>query len=771
MSAPNNSETIDITPNPRVLRMLGEIDFKAWQCLCEIIDNSIDSFSNCQLEKDGEKPSIKIKLPGQNQNQIKPSGFLVIEDNGSGMTYEDLNKSLKAGFSGNNPVDKMGLFGMGFNISTARLGDRTEIYTATKDSDEFLKVTIDFHELERVGKFHAPVERIPKKADEKNEHGTKIVITKLKVEHIRPLFQRKKITQKIGKIYGRIIRALDIEIKYQGQKCKPFKHCIWSKHRNGQNRDGTIPAIIEIDEIIDKKKYCSTCWAWMNAGEDECPSCNDKSALAFRERRVRGWIGIQRYFDANHYGIDLIRNGRVITELDKSFFYWINKEEEPELEYPIDGHQRLGRIVGELEIDFVKVTHQKDAFDKNTVDWRDVLLVVRGDGPIRPQVAKNQGYVINTSPLAKLFAAFRTAKAGVKNLVPQRSNGGALITDAHIDEMVKRFYLGETEYQDDHKWWELLNKATVPKSSQRDDNKPGNDDDLTGGDPFVTEEVESGISKDADSVNTKEHSLQEDRLTEPDSYLSKQYSIDLFKNVAIRVVAQIAKEGKHPNGLEVVLKGAELHFTYWPNSSVFNSSFLTPAEFLVNELAYHMHSISQNELSKTPISTVELAIREKYFPDLYPNVEELERQVKEFQSDLVEHLRSKVGEFEIDESQIDHTELSSIKRKMAQNENLGNSEISSAIQRGEFLSYASFSLLKYFVYYGPTLVFDGVFFRHKWEQSNEPDSADEMLHADLNSVLDDIAWFLENTTGRSQLWKARIKRLVGSLEMLTNWRA
>ena len=135
-----------------------------------------------------------------------------------------------------------------------------------------------------------------------------------------------------------------------------------------------------------------------------------------RERRIKGWIGLQRYFDDKHYGIDLIRNGRVITELDKSFFYWDDptNDDDPELEYPIDGHERKGRIVGELEIDFVKVTHQKDAFVKDSNDWREVVKHIRGDAPVRPKIAKSRGYNENTSPLAQLFSAFRTAKAGIK---------------------------------------------------------------------------------------------------------------------------------------------------------------------------------------------------------------------------------------------------------------------------------------------------------------------------------------------------------------------
>jgi hypothetical protein len=791
------SESIDITPNPRVLRMLGEIDFKAWQCLCEIIDNSIDSFKSCDVNSvSAPKPSIKVKLPGISQNQLKSTDHLTIEDNGEGMTFDVLSKSLTAGFSGNSPIDKMGLFGMGFNISTARLGNRTEVITSTKDSDEFLKVTIDFQELETKGHFDVPVERIPKKADEKFSHGTRIIVTKLKTDHIKPLYQRKKITAKLGKIYGRIIREKEIKLVYAGQACKPFKHCVWSEKRNGQAKAGSVPAILNIDELIDSKKYCSTCWVWLNDFESECPSCNETSAISKRERRIKGWIGIQRYFSSDHFGIDLIRNGRVIRELDKSFFDWINNDEEVELEYPIDGHQRLGRIVGELELDFVKVTHQKDAFETNTQDWRDVVLAVRGDGPIRPQIAKSCGYAINTSPVARLFSAFRTAKASVKNLVPQRKNGQAMITDTHIDELVRRFYDGENDYQSDDKWWSLLNEVNSNKDPTPTNNDPTGGDPFdsgessnnsTGGNPFDSGEssdnsaggnpFDSGESSDNSSASEGgqlepfQPKEKPEVRSEPDLILSKNYSLDLFKNISIRVVAQRVLDGVHQNGFHVELKGVELQFTYWPKSNIFENSLLTAADFLINELAYHMHSISQNEVSRVPISAVEIAIREKYFFDLYPTVDELHRQVRIFHEDLTEHLRSKTEEFNINLLDIDPSDLLLIKKRMVQNEYLDDSQVETALQQGEFLSYAPFSVLKVIICDCPNLVFDGVFFNTKWKSDSELSLLMKLQKNELVSLLDDIDWFNDNySTPGGSLWRGRVKRLIGSLEILISWR-
>ena len=73
------NESIDLTPSPRVLRMLGEIDFKAWQCLCEIIDNSIDSYSSESFKELKVIPKIKVKLPTNTATTLKESDMLVIK--------------------------------------------------------------------------------------------------------------------------------------------------------------------------------------------------------------------------------------------------------------------------------------------------------------------------------------------------------------------------------------------------------------------------------------------------------------------------------------------------------------------------------------------------------------------------------------------------------------------------------------------------------------------------------------------------------------------
>lgn len=127
----NTPNSVDITPTPRILRTLGDIPFAPWQCLAELMDNSLDAFS------DAENRGISISTPQidiyWSSEAVSPADReIVIEDNGVGMPLDVLQNAAKAGYSSNDPIHNLGLFGMGFNISTARLGDETIFLSATR---------------------------------------------------------------------------------------------------------------------------------------------------------------------------------------------------------------------------------------------------------------------------------------------------------------------------------------------------------------------------------------------------------------------------------------------------------------------------------------------------------------------------------------------------------------------------------------------------------------------------------------------------------------
>ncbi len=460
---------INITPSPRVLRMLGQIEFQPWQCMAELIDNSIDAFlSSRAAGKPIDSPRININM-SNDKVMRSGSGEIIIVDNGPGMTLDELERALRAGYSGNDPVDKMGLFGMGFNIATARLANRTEVWTCTSDDENWTVATVDFRELERVNSFEIPVSQEPKSENEvyNNIHGTKIKLINVDSGRIGPLTRgvgKKNTRDKLGRVYGRIMKDLAVTIIYDGDSIKPWQHCVWSKDRSVPNlKFGQVPAVIEIDEELSEKQFCKTCWVWLNQSDRECHVCGNSENVISRKRRIKGWVGIQRYFDQKSYGIDYFRNGRLIESQDKSLFNYVDEYGAESLEYPIDTQHWGGRIVGELEIDFVRVSHQKDSFDKSDPEWKSVIHRVRGESPFQPEKAKSMGFEINESPLGRLFAGYRSGReSGLKRLVPGNREGKGL-NSGPVIEYVKEFYKGVAEYQSDDKWFELVEQAEKAK--------------------------------------------------------------------------------------------------------------------------------------------------------------------------------------------------------------------------------------------------------------------------------------------------------------------
>ena len=491
-------KTVNIRPSPRVLRMLGQIDFAPWQCLAELIDNSIDAFID--QEKDGfviDAPRVSVSLPSDRDLKAG-DGVLIVEDNGCGMSLEDMANAVKAGYSGNDPVEKMGLFGMGFNISTARLGRRTEIRTTKSDSDHWVGIVIDFDKLARQKNFEAPVETRPKSRVEidNKSHGTRIEISRLEQARTRPLMWgqgKAKTKARLGKIYGRVMQNLAITIVYDGDALLAQRHCVWDKKRKVPTKEfGDVPAIIEINEELDSRKYCSTCWVWLTDAETKCIACDSADNVIQRDRTIKGWIGIQRYFNKEHFGFDLIRNGRVIEELDKSLFTFRGANGDDIFEYPIDATHWGGRIVGELEIDFVRVSHQKDSFDKLDPEWSEVVERVRGISPMQPQIAKRLSMERNTSPLSRLFTAYRKGKAGLKNLVPGDKFGKGLNSGV-IQQYRERFEAGDADYQDDQKWYELVLEVERAINASSSGNET-----FTGDFPIVDSTSEGGTPEESD---------------------------------------------------------------------------------------------------------------------------------------------------------------------------------------------------------------------------------------------------------------------------------
>ena len=197
----SDSQSFDLTPSPRLLQVLGEIPMDPWACIAELVDNSFDAFGGLSLAGGDWQPRVEIEMPTDG------SPKLVIKDNGFGMDAEALEKSLKAGYSGKSSFGSFGLFGMGFNIASARLGTCTTVRTSRKGDGEWLEVTIDPSELQRKETFIVPYRTVAK--EDPLASGTSITVD-LQPALAAELSVKgniRKIRNQLGNVYSYLLRT------------------------------------------------------------------------------------------------------------------------------------------------------------------------------------------------------------------------------------------------------------------------------------------------------------------------------------------------------------------------------------------------------------------------------------------------------------------------------------------------------------------------------------------------------------------------------------
>lgn len=378
-------QTLDITPSPRILRTLGEIPFQPWQCIAELVDNSLDAFAEA-TRLGIALPEKRISVTWSGEGVAATARTIEIVDTGMGMSLSQLQNAARAGYSTNDPVHNLGLFGMGFNIATARLGERTQLISATPESQTWTGIEIDFASLISKKSYSAEVISETKRAPA--DHGTRVVISRLKGEtYARLRDQEAQIRRQLENVYSAMLDSIDVEIFIQGKRLTARHYCVWSASRSVTREGRTCPAVIEIDQelgdaLFDVNRNSYLTWDELEKLNSEYPDLSYPPNIIKRNKRLRGWVGIQRFADTNEFGIDFIRNGRKVLISNKDLFTWVNPlTGTGKLEYPVElGTTVGGRIVGEVHVDYLLPTYQKNDFDRNDPSWTETIEALRGVG-------------------------------------------------------------------------------------------------------------------------------------------------------------------------------------------------------------------------------------------------------------------------------------------------------------------------------------------------------------------------------------------------------
>ena len=455
--------TLDITPTTRILRTLGEIPFQTWQCVAELIDNSIDAFLSDKTAIP-EEDERKIVVTWASDSVATDDRAIEVTDNACGMSIEQLQNAVRAGYSSNDPIGNLGLFGMGFNISTARLGEVTTIMTTRSGDSDWVGIKIDFQKLIDTRRFDAPI--IHKAKSNPAEHGTKITISRLRHGILTELPNKEnEIRQRLEAIYASLLNNQEIAIYVKGRQLRPRNHCVWSESRYVRYSDQNVSARMMIDRNLGDALFDLSRNCYLTADEAEQYYVDQQEGrdlpahIVERGKRLTGWLGIQRYADPNDFGIDFIRNGRKILISDKSLFQYENPiTGQKELQYPLElGTSVGGRIVGELHVDYLLPTYQKNDFDRSDNSWAQTVEAICGVGPFLPKSRKALGFSEqNPSPLCVLVNAFRRVDKGTKCLFAPNDVAKRYATE---------FRKGMRDYLDDILWWKAAQEEDQKQST------------------------------------------------------------------------------------------------------------------------------------------------------------------------------------------------------------------------------------------------------------------------------------------------------------------
>src|SRR3569833_2844426 len=265
-TTPGEVREFDLAPAPRGLPMLGEINLDQWRCVGELVDNSIDGFLHAKRRGDAvEAPVVQIALPEADRD----AAVLQIVDNGPGMTTENLERAVKAGWSGNNPTDNLGLFGMGFNIATARLGLTTEVWTTQAGDPEWHGLEIDFDRLQRQGNFRTPVLTAPK--PDLASHGTKIVIRRLKPAQrlwLAKAANQGQVRKRLSQAYAAMLRPnghpIEFKLYLNNRVVQSRPFCVWGETRSTELPDlGEVLAVQSFNYPLGDRHHCLSCMNWV----------------------------------------------------------------------------------------------------------------------------------------------------------------------------------------------------------------------------------------------------------------------------------------------------------------------------------------------------------------------------------------------------------------------------------------------------------------------------------------------------------------------------
>jgi hypothetical protein len=234
------------------------------------------------------------------------NSFIEVEDDGKGMDESTAEKSLKLAYS--EKKNQLGEFGLGMKTACQSLGKKFTVLTTQKGSDEEYSLEFDEEEWLKNGDWtkHA---MIVSKTD-KEKSGTVVRVEKLR------------------KFYPNLVTNLKEELSLR-----------FAPYINNGELKLTVNSVVCVPKEIELTED----------GKEEFEfELSDGST-------IKGWRGLMKVgSNTGFYGFNTFRRGRLITQYDKIGF---------------NPHPEVRRIIGELFMDDIPVTHNKREWIKESKEY------------------------------------------------------------------------------------------------------------------------------------------------------------------------------------------------------------------------------------------------------------------------------------------------------------------------------------------------------------------------------------------------------------------
>ncbi|WP_264028982.1 ATP-binding protein [Cellulosimicrobium sp. SH8] len=315
-------DKVEVRPGVGMLALFPSMNYKAWYAIGEFVDNSLQSWRANQgrlAEVGGGTARLNIDIEID-----RSGGRITVTDNAAGIYTEDIDRAFTPAAP---PADSSGLsqFGIGMKSAAAWYAKHFVVTTTALGEDVRREVTFDIPRIVEEKSDHIAVTTTSARPE---EHGTTLVLTEL--NHPAPTGRTLgKIRDYLSSIYRHFIADTRVEIVVAGKR---LSH--------------STP-----DFLVAPR--------WSTPDGDAETWRKDVAVYLDSGRTVSGWAGLLAKGDTAGAGFALLYRDKVVqgaggAARDSDGY-------KPVKVFGRGNSFESQRLVGELDVSQIEVTHTKDS--------------------------------------------------------------------------------------------------------------------------------------------------------------------------------------------------------------------------------------------------------------------------------------------------------------------------------------------------------------------------------------------------------------------------